>query len=389
MPRTNSWLCIYALAQISKPYWYGTAGQLSSVDLYKNVVKPAILRDIGSSGLYTNYNSQLNIKVHDCSGLIVGALTCDTVNGEPSGKSPVAHGATSQFSADCKTKSNSMKDFPKLPGTLVFHSEGKTKSHVGIYVGEYVDTAGKSYSNVVVEAKGHKWGVTTSQISDSKWDSWGQLSCCTIDTTVGMKFDVRADATYAAANIQSLIDAKNMRPFVATVLSGSPNLDYDKIKEARISAMMFFGGELYDVSHRKQSSYMNPHLPKLIQDCNNSGMMYALWVNVRARTVIEADEECRTLYYVVSQFPPTLGLWLSLQSNQTQQINDNILEVYYKYIEKWGLKWKCGLYVTESQLNSISWNNFKDRFYLWQIAPMDVNDVDDELLQPEMFEVPD
>jgi hypothetical protein len=70
-------------------------------------------------------------------------------------------------------------------------------------------------------------------------------------------------------------------------------------------------------------------------------------------------------------------------------MNDRILEVYYKYFDKWGLGQRCGLYLSEYELNDITWTTFQDRFYLWMIKPMAVSEVDDELLDPAMFEVPD
>jgi hypothetical protein len=181
-----------------------------------------------------------------------------------------------------------------------------------------------------------------------------------------------------------------MSPFIATVLQGqNPKLDYNKIQEARISAMMFYGGELYDESHKQKSTYVNPYLNEQVSQCDNAGMPYALYVNVRSRNVIEADLECRTLYYIISRYPPSLGIWLSLQINNTVDINNYIMEIYYKYAEKWGLKDRIGLYVNETELAKITWDKFKDKFYLWMIKPMIVTTIDDELLQPEMFEVPD
>ena len=390
MSKTNSWLCLYAIFQIGKPYWYGTYGQVSSESLYNSTVLPK-LKSLGYSP-YTNYKSQLNVKVHDCAGLVLGALMCSKVDGTPSGSAPIAHGATSQYNGNCKTKSNSMSNFPKIPGTLVFHSKGSTKTHVGIYVGTYIDKNGKEHSNVVVEAMNHASGVTTSALSNSKWDSWGQLSCCTIDTKTNTKFDMRTATKSGemAAKDSITINTSAMSPFVATVLQGqNPKLDYNKIQEARISAMMFYGGELYDESHKQKSTYVNPYLNEQVSQCDNAGMPYALYVNVRSRNVIEADLECRTLYYIISRYPPSLGLWLSLQINNTVDINNYIMEIYYKYAEKWGLKDRIGLYVNETELAKITWDKFKDRFYLWMIKPMIVTTIDDELLQPEMFEVPD
>lgn len=384
--RRNSWLCEYAICQIGKPYWYATAGEISSTELYRDLVKPAIDRDLGSANEYSDYMDQLNVKVHDCSGLVVGALTCESVGAEPTLSSPIAHGSTSQFHYECDTKSESMDNFPYIPGTLVFHSSGDyTKSHVGIYVGSFIDLDGNSYTNTVVEAKGHYYGVVTSDLNT--WDCWGQLSCCAIDTNKDTKFDARSVsvANYGPVTINTMA----MKPFVATVgPSYRGSLDYSKIKDARISAMAFFGGELFDASHNRQT-YANPYLGHLTQDCNNAGMPYMLYVNVRAKSIIEADAECRVLYYVLAQFPPKLGVWLSLQTNNTRDVNDSILEVYYKYLLRWGFKERCGLYLRKGQLTDITWTSFQDRFNLWYIDPMDITKVDDELLQPEIFEVPD
>lgn len=189
-------------------------------------------------------------------------------------------------------------------------------------------------------------------------------------------------------NGQSDINTSVTRPFVATV---SPqynySLDYDKIKAARISAMAFYGGELFDVSHMKRT-YENPYLSKLVKDCNSANMPFMLYVTSRARNITEADDECRALYYVISQFPPQLGLWINIETNNSVSVNDDIVEVYYKYAEKWGISSRLGLYLDYNRLSCITWTQFQDRFYLWLIAPTDVNTVDDELLKPELFEVP-
>lgn len=187
----------------------------------------------------------------------------------------------------------------------------------------------------------------------------------------------------------SIIQTTNMKPFVATIPAGSnPSLDYSKISEARICAMMFYGGALYTAGHVKKK-YINPYLPQQVKRCDNAGVPYALYVDVYSKSLIEADLECRALYYIVSEYPPSLGVWLSLKFDNTKEVNDAIIELYYKYLEKWGLKDRCGFYVTEAQLNKITWNSFKDRFYLWEIKSMEVSKIDDELFQPSMFEVPD
>ena len=384
MAWTNSWLCIYAIAQLGKPYLMSSYGKI------QNSSQSSLMQEDykSSSTWHTNPNYNTPVKHHDCSGLIVGALMCDTVDGNPSGSTPVMHGSNSQYNGNCSRKSTTMSNFPYIPGTLVFHNEDGTKTHVGIYVGTFKDLKGVEHTQAVVEAKGRDYGVVISDLTANKWNSWGQLSVCEIDTTVDTKFDASSNSTTVAMGSVT-IETKDMHPFVATIPANqNPTINYDKIKEARISAMMFFGGELYNATHLK-TTYINPHLPKLVKDCNDSGLPYALYVNVRSTNEIEADAECRALYYVVSQYPPQLGLWLSLQNNVRQEVADRIVDIYYKYITIWGLKARCGLYLTPTQLSKISWSKFQDKFYLWLIDPMDVTEVDDELLQPDMFEVPD
>lgn len=393
MPKTNSWLCTYALGQLGRPYWYGCHGQFSTASLYTNTVLPA-LKSLGYA-TYSNYKSQLNVKVHDCAGLVAGALMCSSIDGKPSGSCPIALGATSQFNGNCSPKSNSMSNFPYIPGTLVFTKAGNNKSHVGIYVGTYIDKNGSKHTNAVVEAMGHNWGVVTSSLSNSKWNAWGQLSCCVKNVPKDTVFTIGEDpgsgiSVSVSTNTGLTVQTKNMTPFVATIPEGANStLNYDKIIDARVCAMMFYGGELYDQSHIKKT-YVNPYLAKQVAQCNNSGLPYALYVNVRAKNEIEADAECRALYYVVSEYPPSLGLWLSLRMPGAVELNNSIVEVYYKYIEQWGLKGKCGFYVTKSQLAAITWSKFQDRFYLWMIDDsLDITTLGDKLLQPEMFEVPD
>ena len=197
-----------------------------------------------------------------------------------------------------------------------------------------------------------------------------------------------SSSSYTQGDGKSRVNADATFPYVAAL---SPNaskiIDYSSLKSARVSAIMFFGGEYYDSNHIKCSTYMNSHLPDLIQQCSGYGMPFGIYVNVRSRNAIEADAECRALYYVLAHYPPILGIWLALKTTNLKSINDEILEVYYKYIDKWGLGQRCGLYLDRYQLNDISWSSFEDRYFLWCISPMNVSEIDDELLDPVMFEV--
>ena len=187
---------------------------------------------------------------------------------------------------------------------------------------------------------------------------------------------------------KSRVNASATYPFMVAMTPSAASLpDYERLKAARVRAIMFFGGELYDSNHLKRPVYINSKLPNFVSQCENSGVPFGIYVHVRARNTIEADAECKSLYYILAHYPPILGIWLSLKTTNTKSVNDDILEVYYKYIDKWGLGQRCGLYLDKYELSNITWTSFQDRFYLWLISAMNVSEIDDELLDPIMFEV--
>ena len=80
------------------------------------------------------------------------------------------HGSDTMYRKYCTDKGELRKgkrtDCATLkPGTAVFVWNGKTYSHVGLYVGD----------NTVVEAMGTINGVTTSRVTAGKWTHWGEL----------------------------------------------------------------------------------------------------------------------------------------------------------------------------------------------------------------------
>ena len=380
MAKKASALCSYVIKQIGKPYWYGTAGQKASESLYKTMKK------YHKKYYKWSYSSKVaGVKVHDCSGLIVAKLG-----------SSVAHGATSQYN-QCSNKSPNKKNFPAIPGTLVFHNanaSGTKKSHVGVYIGNLTTISGKKYTDAVVEAKGHEWGVVVSRWSDSKWNSWGQLksSLCNYNTTKGQAFIATKSgtSTNTVANVdpKSFIKLDQISPYMATLGPTAKAADFSFLKNNDVTMIMLYGGSLYDSSHKEKKTYENPNLASLAKGCTEANLPFALYVDVRSHTEIEADAECRALYYVISSYPPKFGVWLHLDTKNTQATNDKIIDIYYKYLQRWGLTDRCGIYIEISKLSSISWDKFQNKFYLCGIdKTLDFKKVENKLLEPSMFEV--
>lgn len=153
MSKTGQGLVEYALAQLGKPYWYGTFGQTANAGLLaaKRQQYP---------GYYTagDFPAQFGQKVHDCVGLIKGYLWCDTPDSEPIYKA-AQDVAVSGLYMVC-TKSGSIDTMPNIPGVCVFM---RSMGHVGVYIGD----------GYVIEASGHAMGVVQTKLEGRGWGLWG------------------------------------------------------------------------------------------------------------------------------------------------------------------------------------------------------------------------
>lgn len=163
MQKTAKGLVEYALAQLGRPYWYGTFGQQAFKALY----------DQKKNQYPRQYEWEYDPtvagqKVHDCVGIIKGYLWSDS----PDDKNPVYSvaqdkSANAMYTA-CKTKGE-MSTMPEVPGILVFFP-----GHVGVYIG----------NGEVVEARSRRYGVYKSKLADRPWKTWGYCPYITYEVPV-------------------------------------------------------------------------------------------------------------------------------------------------------------------------------------------------------------
>lgn len=200
--KTNTGLVEYAKAQLGRPYWMGTFGQIATENLYSYNKKR-----LPSDYLWADMPTQFGQRVHDCIGLVKGYLWSDGPNNPPQ---YLAQPCTVDYSADdmraaCKEK-GAVDTIPEIPGILVFKS-----GHVGVYLG----------NGEVIEARGHRYGVVQTKLAARPWTYWGKCPCITYEENDDMtqdKFEEmyeemlakkRAEAVpeWAEAEYQKAIDA--------------------------------------------------------------------------------------------------------------------------------------------------------------------------------------
>lgn len=186
--KNNAGLVKYAQAQLGRPYWYGTFGNIATASLYEYKKK-----QYASTGYYTkwkDYSTQYGKRVHDCVGLIKGYIWSDTPTSVPKYNAAQDKSASGMYSAS--TVKGKIDTFPMKEGQLVYKSYSKSDAkqihHVGVYVG----------GGYVIEAMGHEEGVVKTKFTGAGWTHWSQCPYIseTASTVPGRSYSSSYAGTY-------------------------------------------------------------------------------------------------------------------------------------------------------------------------------------------------
>ena len=155
MAKTNVGLVEYAKAQLGRPYWFGTFGQIANAKLWAEKAKQypkyysdkrkAVMKDRGDEGK----------KVHDCFGIPKGYLMSTGVD-MPATYNP-QYDISADRAFDMATEKGTIDTLPEIPGIGLWK-----KGHYGTYIG-----GGKE-----IEARGFDYGVLEDEVSNTKFTHW-------------------------------------------------------------------------------------------------------------------------------------------------------------------------------------------------------------------------
>ena len=247
------------------------------------------------------------------------------------------------------------------------------------YIKELTCTGSPDSSNLTM----HRWFANT-QCPGSFLVSYYSTIVSVVNKR--LKTTRKASSTTEQLKAASTIALGAINPYMVTVDDYDGEINYNDLKEFGVVGVMFRAGSYYDVNHEKNLRYVNSKLKAQMTHLNGV-LPHALYAVVRARTVQEAKLECNELYLVISKYPPKLGLWLKLELSCSAKVAKDIVDTYYNYIYKWGLKDKCGFYCTRQQANLIGWTGYTDKFSLWLIETSSSVRNLDELLTPTFFKL--
>ena len=140
----NLELVDYCKAQLGRPYWFGTFGQLANAKVWSSNAKryPKYYSDARKAKAVER--GDMGVKVHDCSGLIKGALMSKSAD------MPAIYAAKYDLNAkaffDQSSDNGNISYIPDIVGLGVVN---ETRSHIGVYIG----------NGRVIQAKGFDYGV--------------------------------------------------------------------------------------------------------------------------------------------------------------------------------------------------------------------------------------
>lgn len=233
------------------------------------------------------------------------------------------------------------------------------------FITELKYTGNKNTSNLTR----HDWFASTTCPGPYLGSKFGEIANL---VNQQLKQTATAISQTEALKAQSNIVVDSIDPYIVVADPKAKNINYKNLKIASVVGIMFYAGGYFESGflHKKKDKYVSSTLKAQVADCDEADFPYALYCDVRARDAKEAREECEALFYVISKYPPKLGIWLGLDLIGSTKTTTPIIDTYYKYIYKWGLHDKCGFYCTKDQLSKIDWDKYCENFSLWIIQPI-------------------
>lgn len=184
------------------------------------------------------------------------------------------------------------------------------------------------------------------------------------------------------------IDYTKLNPYILTIDRTVDDVDMDLMKENGVVGYLIEGGYLFTSNHVKVNYFRNPRLVEQMEWMDKDKTPFGFYMIARAKNEDEVDEEMYEFSFLIRKYPPMFGAWLVLELPNTKEVNNRLIQRYYKALVRLGLKQKIGFYNTKEQLDKqIDWEKFQNDWFLWAVKPVDNMSEIDKLLDPEFFDM--
>lgn len=212
-----------------------------------------------------------------------------------------------------------------------------------------------------------------------------------LDTEVGVNFVQRAvrlaENQTEALKAQSTVALKNIKPYVVQPSPTELNVNYIALKELGVIGVMLDAGQRFNAKHEKVT-YRTDNVYAQTLEVKASTLPHGYIYTTRAQSEADVKEEAYWLYFIISKYPPKLGIWLRCKFDVSDSIAQELVERWYRFFVEWGLKSKCGLYATSKQAKKIGWPKQCAYMPLWLEGQLTENVCpDEEILTPSFFKM--
>ena len=327
---------------------------------------------------------------YDCSSLIITAYN-------KAGIPVKAAGATATYDMVAPFKKcgfQIVQNWNKNTGAGLIRGDVvlNIQNHVELYLGNgrlvkaSQDENGGIAGNQQGDRKGNE--ITTSGYYNYPWDMALRYTNQTEEYT-GSETIAPTASEYAitGSTISVEPDYKAIKSYMITLDRVSKKVNYEALKDIGVIGTLIEAGYMYDTSHMVVDTFVSPTLEEQVKATKDADIPYGLFTYTRARSITEANLELKWLRIYIQKYVPPLGVWLKLELANDKNINDMIIGRYKTLLEASGLKGKMGFYVTRDQLSRITWDKWKDDFFLWLVDHVDNVSELDTLLDPTFFDL--
>lgn len=192
-----------------------------------------------------------------------------------------------------------------------------------------------------------------------------------------------------ALRVQSTVAIKSIKPYVIVPKPNQTGINYEAVRQLGVVAVMLNAGERFNSKH-ETVPYRVDKIYEQTQEVLAARLPHSYYYTTHARTVEELREEAYWFHFVVTKYPPRLGVWLRCAFDVGSDLAQELVEEWYLFFVDWGLKSKCGLYCTQSQAKKIGWPKQCSYMPLWLEGELTDSVCPDEvLLTPTFFKLND
>jgi len=164
--------------------------------------------------------------------------------------------------------------------------------------------------------------------------------------------------------------------------------------QQRISGAIVEVSDYFDIiTHRPNSIIYNARLQSQLEALIKYDVPFGLYLTLRARNVSEVNVEFNAFFNVAQYIKPQIGIWVKRMFTQsTKTTNDAMIQRSFNILSARKYENQIGLYLSNNDLNNITWSMHKDRWLLWIDNHIRnnielVNLVEHDIVPQQFFEV--